>query len=78
MERKRKHSSTADSGAPGRNRTDVYALIWRVLSPGYKAGALTNMSNRGAIDRFDHAGIRWSSELMQVMAPAYRECERRG
>lgn len=35
-------------GAPGRNRTDVAALIWRVLSPVYKAGALTNVSYRGA------------------------------
>ena len=34
-------------GTPGRNRTDVAALIWRVLSPGYKAGALTNISYRG-------------------------------
>lgn len=41
----------AQSGAPGRNRTDVAALIWRVLSPVYKAGALTNLSYRGGSDR---------------------------
>ena len=64
MARKWKHSSVIDGGAPGRNRTDVYALIWRVLSPGYKAGALTNMSNRGVIDQCDHAGIRWPSWQM--------------
>ena len=48
-------------GAPGRNRTDVDALIWRVLSPGYKAGALTNVSSRGVIVLNNHAGIRMSS-----------------
>ncbi len=34
-------------GTPGGNRTRVAALIWRVLSPVYKSGALTNVSYRG-------------------------------
>lgn len=50
----------------------MYALIWHVLSPEYKAGALTNMSNRGVIYRSDHAGIRGSSNAKQVIGQAYR------
>ena len=49
-------------GAPGRNRTDVAALIWLVLSLAYKASALTNISYRGVIVVDDHTGIRTSGE----------------